>query len=55
MDAEQDGVKVFKRLLRRGVIVRDMSEWKLDSFIRVSVGLPDENKKFIKALKEELG
>ncbi|MBL7155769.1 MAG: histidinol-phosphate transaminase [Candidatus Omnitrophica bacterium] len=50
----KDGKKIYRKLLRRGVIVREMSAWKLDNCIRVTVGTMPENKKFIKALKESL-
>jgi histidinol-phosphate aminotransferase len=38
-------------LLRRGVIVREMSAWKLDGFLRVTIGTPSENQRFIRAVK----
>ncbi|MEW5894376.1 MAG: histidinol-phosphate transaminase [Candidatus Omnitrophota bacterium] len=38
-------------LLRKGVIIRDMAPWGLNSFIRVTIGLPEENRKFIKELR----
>jgi histidinol-phosphate aminotransferase len=50
VDVERDCKEVFEALLREGVIVRDMKAWGLDSFIRVTIGRPDENRKFIKAL-----
>ena len=40
--------------VRRGVIVRDMKAWGLDTFIRVTIGTHRENVKFIRALKEVL-
>ena len=46
--------KFYKKLLKRGVIVREMSPWKLNNFIRVTVGTMGENRKFIRALKEVL-
>ena len=49
-----DGGKVFNRLQRRGVIVRPMAAYKMPGWIRVTVGLPEENRKFVGALKEEL-
>ncbi len=49
-----DGDKVFRGLQRRGVIVRPMRAYKMPVWVRVTVGLPEENRKFIKALKEEL-
>ncbi len=49
-----DGNKVFEQLLRKGIIVREMSGYKLPEFIRVTVGKPSQNRKFIKALHEVL-
>ena len=49
-----DGGKVFRGLQQRGVIVRPMYAYKMPAWVRVTVGLPEENRKFIKALKEEL-
>jgi len=45
---------VYKRLLKRGVIVRDMAPWKLNSFLRVTIGKMSENRKFIEMLREAL-
>lgn len=47
----QKGTVLFNKLLRQGVIVRAMDEYGLPNHIRVTVGLSDENKKFIKELK----
>lgn len=44
--------EVYKKLLKRGVIVREMSAWKLNNFIRVTIGTMPENRKFVKMLKE---
>jgi len=40
--------------LSKGIIVRNMSAWGLKTYIRVTVGKPQENKEFIKNLKEIL-
>ena len=45
---------VAEQLLHRGVIVRDMHAWGLDHYLRVTVGLPKENKVFVKQLKRVL-
>ncbi|UCD54716.1 MAG: histidinol-phosphate transaminase [Candidatus Omnitrophota bacterium] len=50
----RDSKKVYRKLLKRGIIIREMSPWKLTNFIRVTVGTMKENRKFIKALKEVL-
>ena len=46
--------EVFSELLRRGVIIRTGDIFGLDDFIRVSIGLPEENRRFISALSEVL-
>ncbi len=44
---------VFERLIHRGVLVRDVSGYPmLDRCLRVSVGTPDENARFLAALRE---
>lgn len=46
--------EVFNDLLSLGVIIRDMAAWGLDTHIRVTVGTPGENKKFIESLRRIL-
>ncbi len=50
----RNGIDVFKELLKFGIIVRDMDQYGLKNFIRVTVGTQRENKKFIKALRKVL-
>lgn len=45
-----NGAAVFEALQRRGVIVRPMGGYKLPEWIRVTVGLPEENRRFIREL-----
>ena len=45
-----DGDKVFRELQQRGVIVRPMRGYKMPAWIRVTVGLPSENRRFIREL-----
>ena len=54
LNLRQDGREVFKKLLQHGVIIRDMYQYGLKNFIRVTVGTEKENRKFIEALKEVL-
>jgi len=43
---------VFSELLiRQGVIVRPMDAWGLDQAVRVSLGQPEDNQKFLHALR----
>ncbi|MBG88160.1 MAG: histidinol-phosphate transaminase [Verrucomicrobiales bacterium] len=47
-----DGNGVFQKLQAKGVITRPMAGYKMPEWIRVSVGTPEENTRFLKALKE---
>lgn len=44
--------KICQRLLRKGIIIRNMRAWGMNNFIRVTIGTMPENRKFIQALKE---
>jgi len=48
----KDGLSICKKLLEQGVIVRDLKQYKLDNYIRVTIGKPNENKLFIQKLKK---
>ncbi len=50
-----DGEKVFRELLKKGVIVRNMGGYGLPEYIRVTLGTQEENAIFLEALKEVLG
>jgi len=54
VDCGKDGVSVFKEMLKYGVIVRDMQQYGLKNFIRVTIGTKKENERFIKVLKKVL-
>jgi histidinol-phosphate aminotransferase len=45
-----DGKGVYEALLKEGVIVRPMASYGLPEYIRVTVGLPAENERFLSAL-----
>jgi histidinol-phosphate aminotransferase len=54
IDMGRDGAEVFRAMLKYGVIVRDMKQYKLKNFIRVTIGTKKENERFIKVLKKVL-
>jgi len=54
IDVGQKGSPVAQRLMREGVIVRDMTAWGMDEFIRITIGSKQENQKLIKALARVL-
>ncbi|MET0683260.1 MAG: histidinol-phosphate transaminase [Casimicrobiaceae bacterium] len=45
-----DAAAVYQRLLKQGVIVRPVANYGLPEFLRVTVGLPAENRRFLDAL-----
>jgi len=54
IDVGRDGVGVFREMLKYGVIVRDMKQYGLKNYIRVTIGTEKENEKFVKVLKKVL-
>lgn len=50
-----DAAGINLQLLKRGVIVRPVAGDGLPDFLRVSIGLPEENQRFIEALEQVLG
>lgn len=51
VDVEKRAGEVYERLLHQGVIVRAMTSYGFPNFIRVTAGLPEENERFVAALK----
>jgi histidinol-phosphate aminotransferase len=49
-----DAGQLYQRLLHKGVIIRPMGGYKLPQWLRVTIGTPPENKRFINALTEVL-
>ena len=48
---DQAGVRINLELLKRGIIVRPVGNYGLPQWLRISIGLPQENAAFIDALK----
>jgi len=46
--------RVYQELLKRGVIVRPVANYGLPEWLRITVGLPEENDVFLRALPEAL-
>lgn len=49
-----DANKVYEAMLHKGVIIRAMNAYGLDRHIRVNVGLPEENERFLRTFAEVL-
>lgn len=54
VDFGRDAAPINAALLREGVIVRPIGGYGLPTFLRVSIGLPEENARFLVALKKVL-
>ena len=54
VNTARDSVKVFNYLLERGIIIREMSTWGLAGFVRVNIGLKQENDKFFEVFAEAI-
>ncbi|MGQ9609242.1 MAG: histidinol-phosphate transaminase [bacterium] len=48
----RSGTEVMSKMLKKGVIVRPVGGYELPNSIRVTIGTPQQNQKFISALKE---
>lgn len=54
VDFAKDAAEIDQRLLKKGVIVRPVANYGMPSCLRVSIGLAEENGRFLTALKESL-
>jgi histidinol-phosphate aminotransferase len=52
VDLGRPAAPVYESLLRQGVIVRPVANYGMPNHLRVTVGLPEENQRFIKALEK---
>ncbi len=50
-----EGAAVYEALLREGVIVRPMDAYGFPAHVRVTIGLPEENRRLLGALDRVLG
>lgn len=54
IDVKGDCKKLYQHMLGKGVIVRPMSAYGFPNYIRITVGLPEENQRFVAAFAETL-
>ena len=50
VDLGREAMPVFQALLREGVIVRPVANYGMPTYLRISIGLPEENARFLEAL-----
>ncbi len=54
VNTRRDGGAVFQALLERGIIVRPMAGYRMPGWLRISIGLPNENKRCIRELEKAI-
>ena len=54
VDVGRSASEIFHWLLKEGVIVRPMTSFGMESALRVTVGTPEENRRFVTALRKVL-
>ncbi len=55
VDVGRLGVSLYEALLHEGVIVRPVANYAMPTHLRVSVGLPEQNARLLRALEKVLG
>lgn len=53
-DCGQASTPVYEKLLRQGVIVRPLAGYAMPNHLRVTIGLPEQNQRFLSALESAL-
>jgi len=51
IDVKRDTDEIFFNLQKNGIIVRPLKPYGLPTFLRITVGLPEQNRRFIDLLK----
>lgn len=54
VDVHKDADEIYEKMLRQGVIVRSMKSYGYPNYIRINVGLHEENVRFLKALEKSM-
>lgn len=54
VDLNQDAARIDKLLLQQGVITRPVANYGLLNHLRITIGLPEQNERCIKALQQSL-
>ena len=45
-----EGDKLFRDMLKQGVIIRAMSGYKLPDWVRISIGTPEQNRRCLEVM-----
>ncbi|PWY55908.1 histidinol-phosphate transaminase [Legionella qingyii] len=50
IDCKEDGMSLYNYLLDRGIIVRPLHPYKMNNYLRVSIGTKEQNSRFLDTL-----
>jgi histidinol-phosphate aminotransferase len=50
LETDEDGDLLADRIQKEGVIVRALTQWGAPTALRVTIGTPEQNEKFVSAL-----
>jgi histidinol-phosphate aminotransferase len=51
-DCDMDSLKVYQGLLQHGIIVRPLHAYGINNFLRVTIGTPQQNQRFLESLQQ---
>ncbi len=54
VNVQCDGLVLYERLLRRGVIVRPVANYQMPEYLRITIGSEAQNQRLLATLSEEL-
>lgn len=54
VDVGVSGKLLYEKMLSRGVIIRPMAAYGFPDYIRITIGLPEENQRLVKSMAEAL-
>jgi histidinol-phosphate aminotransferase len=54
VNVKQNGLAVYEKLLRHGVIVRPVANYAMPGYLRITIGMEKQNQRFIEALKKSI-
>jgi histidinol-phosphate aminotransferase len=54
INLRQEGLPVYEKLLKKGVIVRPVANYNMVEYLRVTIGTAEQNRRFVKALFDVL-
>ncbi|WP_454781139.1 histidinol-phosphate transaminase [Legionella sp. WA2022007384] len=55
IDCKEDGMRLYNYLLDRGIIVRPLHPYKMNNYLRVTVGTQEQNNRFLDTLSTFYG